>query len=165
MPRFTSPLHSVVDIGGGRTIPADPANSDYAAVVAAGLPVAPYIEPPASKSDVDAERERRLCSFVFSGVAYDFDESSRALIDKARVSAMNYIIVAGPQPGNLRWADANKDFGWIAADNTFHTMDAETCLSFGTSAASWEGRHILAARAIKNLSPIPADYASDARWP
>lgn len=114
---------------------------------------------------VDAERDRRLQLFTFAGVLYDFDEQSRALIDKARVSAMNYIIVAGPQPGNLRWADANQDFGWIAADNTFHTMDAETCLSFGTAAASWEGRHILAARAIKNLSTIPADYASDARWP
>lgn len=118
-----------------------------------------------TNGDVDAERDRRLATFAFGGVVYDFDEVSRALIDKARVSAMNYIIVAGPQPGNLRWADATQDFGWIAADNTFHVMDAETCLSFGTAAASWEGRHILAARAIKNLSPIPADYAADARWP
>lgn len=135
------------------------------AFLAAGGVIWPYVAPALNSGDVDRERDRRMQTFVFSGVVYDFDESSRALIDKARVSAMNYILVAGPQPGNLRWADANQDFGWIAADNTFHTMDAEACLSFGTSAASWEGRHILAARAIKNLSPIPADYASDARWP
>ena len=135
------------------------------AFLADGGVIGPYVAPDLNSGDVDRERDRRLRTFVFSGVAYDFDEASRALIDKARVSAMNYIIVAGPQPGNLRWADPNMDFGWIAADNNFHTMDAETCLSFGTSAASWEGRHILAARAIKNLSPIPADYASNARWP
>lgn len=135
------------------------------AFIAAGGYIGAYVAPDLNSGDIDRERDRRLLTFVFSGVVYDFDEASRALIDKARVSAMNYIIVAGPQPGNLRWADANQDFGWIAADNTFHTMDAETCLSFGTAAASWEGRHILAARSIKNLSPIPTDYASNARWP
>lgn len=123
------------------------------------------VQLPLSGVDVDNELVKRLRTITFQGVEYDFDEQSRALIDKARVSAMNYIIVSGPQPGNLRWADPNMDFGWIAADNTFHTMDAETCLSFGTAAASWEGRHILAARAIKNLITVPVDYASDARWP
>lgn len=120
---------------------------------------------PLSGVDVDFERDRRMRIVVFGGVAYNFDEHSRAIIDKARVSAMNYIIVNGPQTGNLRWADPNMDFGWIAADNTFHTMDAETCLSFGTAAASWEGRHILAARAIKNMIPVPANYAADEWWP
>lgn len=140
---------------------------DFAAMRAAGLwPAGASLRvTPPTAADVDAERERRLSSFSFGGVVYDFDEASRALIDKARVSAMNYIIVAGPQPGQLRWADQNLDFGWISADNSFNPMDAQTCLAFGTAAASWEGRHILAARAIKNLSPIPPDYAADARWP
>lgn len=118
-----------------------------------------------NSEDVDSERDRRMATFTFSGVSYDFDAQSRALIDKARVSATNYIFVHGPQPGNLRWADASVDFGWIAADNTFHTMDAEACVSFGTSAAAWEGRHVLAARALKNMTPIPEDYAAAKWWP
>lgn len=118
-----------------------------------------------NRKDVDAERDRRMALFAFDGVAYDFDDQSRALIDKARVSATNYIFVHGPQPGNLRWADAGADFGWIAADNTFHKMDAEYCVSFGTAAAAWEGKLILAARALKNATPIPLNYSDDAWWP
>ena len=114
---------------------------------------------------VDAERDRRLMTFTFGGVVYDFDEISRNRIDKARGSALAAII-AGAEANDLRWADANNDFGWIAADNSFTTMDAPTTLAFGNAAAAWEGLHIVAARALKNMSPIPSDYATnDNYWP
>lgn len=113
---------------------------------------------------INDERDRRLQRFVFAGVEYDFDDRSANRIDKARGSALAAII-AGAQPNDLRWADPNTDFGWIAADNSFHTMDAQTCLAFGNAAAAWEGLHIVAARALKDSNPIPDDYTDDAHWP
>ena len=162
--KFTSPAHTTIDAGDGRMIPCDPRNSDYAALLESGAAIEPYAPPPASRSDVDAERNRRTSTFTFSGVVDQLDNMSMAYIDKARVSALAAVL-SGKIVGDLTWADPDVDFGWIAADNTFNTMDAHTCLAFGNAAASWKGRHIVAARAIKNLSPIPADYASDARWP
>jgi hypothetical protein len=50
-------------------------------------------------------------------------------------------------------------------DNTPTVMDAQTMLAFAQAAASWKREHIYAGRAIKDLSPIPADYAADGRWP
>lgn len=44
--RYINALHTLIDDGNGRTIPTDPLNSDYAAILAAGTPVAAY-EPPA----------------------------------------------------------------------------------------------------------------------
>jgi hypothetical protein len=115
-------------------------------------------------SNVDAERDRRLEKFVFAGVEYDFDVLSRGRIDKARGSALAAMI-AGAEANDLRWADADHDFGWIAADNSFTLMDAPTALAFGNAAAAWEGLHIVAARNLKNMSPIPSDYASNSYWP
>ena len=58
----------------------------------------------------------------------------------------------------------DENFTWVAADNTTVKMDAQTTLNFGKAAADWKARHIRAARALKDMSPIPADYASDSRW-
>lgn len=113
---------------------------------------------------VNAERDRRLRTFRFNGTEFDFDPTSRGRIETARNSA-GWAIVAGKQPGDLRWADPNIDFGWIAADNSFVVMDAPTTLAFGNAAAAWEGRHIVAARLIKDMSPIPEAYADDQYWP
>lgn len=117
-----------------------------------------------SSDDVNRERDRRLQKFTFEGVVYDFDAASSNRIDKARGSALAALI-AGAQPGNLRWANPNVDFGWIAADNTITPMDAHTCLAFGNAAAAWEGLHIIAARTLKDMNPIPEGYADDEYWP
>lgn len=113
---------------------------------------------------INQERDRRLRTFKFGNVVYDFDTVSANRIDKARGSALAAVI-AGAQPNDLRWADPNVDFGWIAADNTMHTMDAQTTLAFGNAAAAWEGLHIIAARTLKDMTNIPGDYANDSYWP
>lgn len=113
---------------------------------------------------VNAERDRRISKFTFNGVVYDYDPTSSDRIDKARGSALAAII-AGAQPGNLRWADPEVDFGWIAANNSFTLMDAPTTLAFGNAAAAWEGLHIVAARTLKDMTNIPEDYANDSYWP
>lgn len=116
------------------------------------------------RAAVNAERDRRLGRFPFGNRHYDFGGQSTVDIAGAGTLALAAII-GGAQPGNLRWADPNADFRWIAADNTSVTMDAQTCFGFAQAAAKWRASHIHIARALKDMSPIPADYASDARWP
>jgi hypothetical protein len=54
---------------------------------------------------------------------------------------------------------------WIAGDNSSVPMDAQTVTSFGQTAAAWKSAHVFAARAIKDMRPIPADFTDDAYWP
>ena len=139
-----------------------PTRRAHAAYLASGGQISPIVVD--LPTLVDRERDRRLGTFTFANVIYDFDEVSRNRIDKARGSALAAII-AGAEANDLRWADANNDFGWIAADNTFTLMDAPTTLAFGNAAAAWEGLHIVAARNLKNMSPVPSDFTNDSYWP
>jgi hypothetical protein len=119
-----------------------------------------------TSADVNRERDRRThYGFMFQGKLYQFDPDSRSRITGAATLA-KFAIVAGIQPGNLRWINPAVDFSWIAADNSLTLMDAHTCSAFGDAAAVHEQRHIFAARAIKAMDPIPADYATNnAYWP
>jgi hypothetical protein len=74
-------------------------------------------------------------------------------------------LVAGAQPGDLRWASADSDFRWIAADNSTVAMDAHTVVDFGRTCAGQKQAQIFAARALKDMTPIPADYTDDKYWP
>ncbi len=114
--------------------------------------------------DVNDERERRLQTFTFNGKAFDFGGDSTFNIAGAGTLALAAII-NGKQPGDLRWANPDRDFTWIAADNTAVTMDAQTTFAFAQAAATWKASHIIAARVIKDMNPIPTDYAANARWP
>lgn len=130
-----------------------------AAVVAAFDPDEPTGEA------VNAERDRRLKMFTFGGKSFDFCDGKGSDINIAGAGTLALAaIIQGAQAGDLRWAGADADFTWIAADNTSVSMDALTCLNFAKAAADWKARHIRAARVIKNMSPVPADYASDSRW-
>lgn len=115
---------------------------------------------------VNAERDRRLRQFSFSARQFDFCDGRGSDINIAGAGTLALAaIIAGAQPNDLRWADPIADFTWVAADNTQTTMDAQTCLLFAQAAASWKARHIRAARVIKDMETIPADYADNARWP
>ena len=113
---------------------------------------------------VNDERDRRMAVFVFSGKAFDFDERSAMNIAGASTLALAAII-NGAQPGDMRWSDADADFGWFAKDNTHVAMDAQTCFAFGQAAASWRSGCIHAARTLKDQSPIPADFTANVHWP
>lgn len=135
-----------------------------AAIRAAGT-IAAYVPPPVTAEQVDAERDRRIvANFTFGGTAYDFDAAS-----KARITGMGtlagFALAGGFGAGNLRWADASVDFVWIASDNTPVPMDAPTCFAFAKAAAAHESAHIFHARAIKSMSPIPADFTANGYWP
>lgn len=151
---------SVPDVGDVHCVAAGWAGGNYAfeefAEVVAPLVLEGY--------HVNTERDRRLSTYTFGGRSYQFDVESQVNVAGAGTLSLAAII-AGKLANDLRWADPDKDFAWLAADNTVVTMDAQTTLAFAQAAARWKADHIHAARAIKNLSPIPADYAANVRWP
>ncbi len=127
--------------------------------------------PPIDPSAVDAERDRRISAgFEFQGVRYqsrlpsaghpgDWDVfSGKALEAFIAVSS-------GAQPGDLRWADPDEDFAWIAADNSRVPMDAQTVIELGKAASLHRSRHTFAGSDIKAMSPIPQDYTDNKWWP
>lgn len=130
-----------------------------------GVPVAVFEARVTTSEQVDAERDRRIeGGFEFNGVMFQARVQDQKRIAGAGTLALG-AMVAGVQPGNLRWHGGDEDFAWIAADNTTVPMDAQTVFLFGQAAANWESRHVFAARSLKDISPIPADYTDDEWWP
>lgn len=114
---------------------------------------------------VDAERDRRIAgTFTFNGALYQLDDRSQLKMTAAGADA-RFAIAGGAAIGNLRWADPDNDFGWIATNNTVTPMDAQTMVAFSDAAKIWVTQHIFAARALKNIDPIPADFVDDGYWP
>lgn len=127
------------------------------------IPSLPHSVP--SSAEVNAERDRRShAGFQFGGKSYAFDPASKARVTGAATLA-GFAVVAGAQPGDLFWHDGDKPFRFIANDNSENEMDAQTCFAFGQAAAAHEEAHIFAARAVKDMDPIPADYTADSYWP
>ncbi|WP_105437679.1 DUF4376 domain-containing protein [Neorhizobium sp. T25_13] len=126
-------------------------------------------EPPAfpTSGEVDSERDRRITAgFTFEGVLYQSRPEDRENIMGASTAALA-ALVAGAQPGDYHWhGDPNTEFAWIAADNASHPMDAETMFAFGKAAMTHKQLHIFACRALKDMDPIPSDFATNpAYWP
>lgn len=121
-------------------------------------------KPPPSANDVMKERDRRLIAdFEFGGKMYQRDQASLQRITGAATLA-GFAIANGAQVGDLRWANANTDFAWIASDNSVVTMDAQTCFAFGQAAANVETAIIFAAKTLREMDPIP-DPATWEGWP
>jgi len=114
--------------------------------------------------NVNQERDRRLQQdFTFNGNQFQRDTVSLSRITGAATLA-GFAVAGGAQEGNLRWANANQDFGWIASDNSVVPMDAQTCFAFGQAAAAVETAIVFAAKSLRELDPIP-DPATWAGWP
>jgi hypothetical protein len=116
-------------------------------------------------SDVNAERDRRISAgFMFNGHLFQSDVASQKRINGAVTLAI-LAISSGVKPGNLRWHGGAEDFAWLAADNTLVPMDAPTVCEFGKAAGEWEASHVFAARALKDMNPIPRDFVDSKYWP
>lgn len=127
-----------------------------------------FIEPepePITPYQVAAERDRRLhADFEFHGVMYQRNPISvQRIAGASQLAAL--AIAAGAQEGDLLWHGGSEPFGWIASNDTVTPMDAQTVLAFGSAAASREMTLIFAARALRQMEPIPADYTDDKWWP
>ncbi|MFV1942747.1 DUF4376 domain-containing protein [Pseudomonas luteola] len=127
-------------------------------------PPQPEVYQPTS-SEIDAERDRRIDSGIeFNGVMYQTRVGDRENI--AGMAQLAFMAIQeGAQEGELRWANPDEDFAWIAEDNSLVPMDAPTVVAFGKEAAARKLQLIKAARALKDMDPIPADYTDDKWWP
>lgn len=115
--------------------------------------------------DIDTERDRRIDSGLqFQGVTFQSRATDRENIAGAAQLAF-MAVVAGAQPGDLRWSNADADFAWIASDNSLVPMDAQTVVAFGKAAAERKQALIFAARQLKEMASIPANYTDDSWWP
>ena len=122
------------------------------------------IEALPSVDDVNRERDRRLAAdFEFQGKMYQRDTVSLQRI-AGKATLAGFAIAAGAQSGNLRWDNPERDFGWISSDNTITPMDAQTCFAFAQAAAAVETRLVFAAKQLRDMDPIPADYTDDKWW-
>lgn len=118
-----------------------------------------------SSEAVDAERDRRIdAGIMFNGVLYQSRSGDRENITGAAQMAF-MAVVAGAQPGDLRWAEEDEDFEWIAEDNSRVPMDAPTVVAFGKTAALRKQALVFAGSNLKKQSPIPTDYTDDKWWP
>ena len=116
-------------------------------------------------ANIDAERDRRIDGgFEFQGVRYQSRPQDRENIAGAAVAALA-AISAGAAIGDYRWHGGDSDFQWIAEDNTLHLMDAQTMFAFGQAAMAHKQSMIFAARALKDMAEVPADYADGQYWP
>lgn len=117
---------------------------------------------------VDAERDRRMAvGFVFGGKTFQFRPQpygDRENINGAAAAALA-AMVNGSQAGDYRWADPDSDFGFYAEDNTPKIMDSPTTIAFGQAAMMHKMLHVAAARMLKDMETIPADFADDSYWP
>jgi hypothetical protein len=108
---------------------------------------------------------------LFEGVHYQSRPEDRENIAGAKAAATDAITLFGAEAGNFGWQrlldpNAPPEFRWIAADNSTHPMDAQTAMQFGYAALGHKQVHIFAARALKDMDPIPEDYATNpAYWP
>lgn len=141
------------------------ANGAWGHVPAGEIEAEPTPDPVVTPAMVDEHRDSLLVAgFVFSGTAYDFNDRAKANIAGAAQLAF-MAVVAGAQPGDLRWHGEDEDFEWIAQDNSNVAMDAFTVIEFGKTAAAHERKHIFAARDLKNMDPIPLDFTDSQYWP
>lgn len=124
---------------------------------------------PAYRTDlaarIDAERDRRMkAGLAYLGVTFDFDDVSKSRITGMAALA-GFAIGQGAQPGDLNWHGQPTPFNWVAQDNTFVPMDAQTVFGLGQAAAIHEMTYIFAARALKDAAVIPTDFTDNAFWP
>lgn len=118
-----------------------------------------------TSTSVDSERDRRIeAGIEFQGVRYQSRATDRENI--AGAAQLGFMaMVAGAQAGDLRWSNPDQDFAWIASDNSLVPMDAPTVVAFGKAAAERKQALIYAGRQLKDMEPIPADFADDKWWP
>lgn len=122
----------------------------------------------ATTADVDAERDRRLSAgFAYQGKLIQADLGSQTALNvfgqRAVVAVDN-----GALPGDLRWADAAKDFAWIAADNSMLPLDAPSMVEMQRMASAFLDRTRTAARRLKDriaAGEHVLDVSEASLWP
>ena len=114
---------------------------------------------------INAERDRRIAlGFSYMGHVFQFDDVSKARVTGAATLA-GFAVAAGAQANDYRWNGQAVDFTWLSKANSNVLMDAQSMFGMGQAAAEHERLHVFAARALKDATPIPADFTNDSHWP
>ena len=115
---------------------------------------------------VDAERDRRITGgFDFMGHKFQSDDFAQRNIADASQAA-DAAIAQGVAADDYRWqAGATEDFVWIDADNHHLPMTAYDVRGLAQTMLRWKQAMIFNARALKDMDPMPLDYAADTHWP
>jgi hypothetical protein len=118
---------------------------------------------------ISAERDRRIELGLTVNIGgtdrtFQFDAKSRENINGGATLA-GFAMGAGAGAGNYLWHGGAQPFSWILADNSVIQLDAPTMFMVGQAAANRVSRFTFAARAIKDMDPLPADVTDDALWP
>lgn len=121
--------------------------------------------PSATPYDVDAELERRQCLDISIGNhTFQCCPISQRRIDRAAFWAQDAIMNGHGAVGDYKWNSNEEDFEWILADNTRLKMDAPSVVDLASRIAKRNSRLVLKARDLKDMDPIPDDYADDSYW-
>ncbi len=122
-------------------------------------------DPAGTIAQINTERDRRLLlGFTYGGNPYDFDPTSKIRISGAGTLA-GFAVAAGAPEGYLYWHGGVDAFSWILQNNETAQLDAHQMFALAQYAAQWESRHVFAARVLKDLDPIPANYSDNSYWP
>ncbi len=122
-------------------------------------------EPPAPTAEdicrqIDAERDRRINGgFSFGDARFQSAASDRENIMGAATLAMAYL-AAGGDPDDLRWADPDKDFGWIIEDNSTMPMTAPMTVALFQAGVAFKAALTFHARDTKDAVLAAADPTS-----
>lgn len=133
-----------------------------------------------STSDVNRERDSRIeAGLTFNGNLFDTDYKSVERIKSFSIIASE-AIRNGAASGNLYWhhpkslwklSQKKKDesrldkFEWIDLNNNLVEMDAFELIDLMGAIIQRERHHILAARKLKDMDPIPTNYQDEVFWP
>lgn len=99
---------------------------------------------------VNAFRDSRLNGgFEYAGTHYQTTDKDQLRITATSLAATLYI-AQNQNLDSLRWADANVDFTWIAANNDLVSMTAPQVSAFGLAAMAFVRGTVYYARSMKN---------------
>lgn len=143
--KFVNSDETLIATGDGRFIPTDPANSDYAAIIAAGVSIGSFVPPAPTADDVRAEASRRMQTLVGARnaghLAVILSNASREAI---RLQNLRLSYLSG-EPNSRDWTEAE-----IARAAELKIVDAML-------------EDIRAASNVLEVS-LPDDFANDSYW-
>jgi hypothetical protein len=113
-----------------------------------------------TNQSVNAERDRRLLEGRgFTPTGHDSSVKINSL-DEPNLNGLATLAVVQSGAGN-----GSATVNWRDNDDVLHTLTFDQVIELYGLAAAYKQAIYAASWAIKDLDPIPEDYADDSRWP